>query len=419
MVNYLVFISLKLKDSHGRFAWQNSYKMKISLFFKPLMPKVSIFLIALFIICQPAYAQAGFFSDLISKVLGNSTQASEGDTSSNQGITHNSQNIPLPESSINPDLKNIKDEDIPTTPGDQPLLSSNGALGIDKDLDKYDPSAKIITYTVKKGDTLESISNKLQVPKSTILSSNSDLKKGDLLKIGQQLVIIAVKGDIKKTQDKTKTDTLGKNNTKSDKLADNVPPVTTPEINNETTTVSQVNSQVPTNINTENNPANNPQIPAPTTEQSTNGQNSNESTTPTGQPQGTIEGNYVWPFPEGVGRVSQGLHADNAYDFAAPAGTPIFAIQNGTVLIVHSTGYNGGYGKYIVINFNDGRQAIFGHMSKTVAIEGDEVKQGDIIGYVGTTGKSTGPHVHIGFHGDLSNPYLGLKVNSTDVSNND
>jgi len=135
--------------------------------------------------------------------------------------------------------------------------------------------------------------------------------------------------------------------------------------------------------------------------------------------QGSISNDYIWPFPEGVGRVSQGLHADNAYDFAAPKGTPLYAIHDGTVLISHPTGYNGGYGLYVVIDFTDGRQAIIGHMSKVVSRAGDVVKQGDIVGYVGSTGKSTGPHTHIGFHGTLSNPYNGLKVNSTDIQNND
>jgi murein DD-endopeptidase MepM/ murein hydrolase activator NlpD len=139
-----------------------------------------------------------------------------------------------------------------------------------------------------------------------------------------------------------------------------------------------------------------------------------ETTLSNGQPEGDIDDGFIWPFPKGVGRVLQGLHADQAYDFAAPKGTPIYAVYSGTVLISHPTGYNGGYGLYVVINFDDGRQAIFGHMSKVVAKVGQVVKKGDIIGYVGSTGKSTGPHLHLGFHGELRNPYIGLKVNARD-----
>jgi murein DD-endopeptidase MepM/ murein hydrolase activator NlpD len=125
-----------------------------------------------------------------------------------------------------------------------------------------------------------------------------------------------------------------------------------------------------------------------------------------------ITGGYIWPFPKGIGRVSQKLHDDNAYDFAAPRGTPIYAVQDGKVLIADGSGYNGGYGLYVVIDFNDGGQAIFGHMSKVATTAGEEVKQGDIIGYVGSTGRSTGNHVHFGYHGGKPNPYKSLPLNS-------
>jgi murein DD-endopeptidase MepM/ murein hydrolase activator NlpD len=67
---------------------------------------------------------------------------------------------------------------------------------------------------------------------------------------------------------------------------------------------------------------------------------------------------------------------------------------------------------YVVIDFDDGAQAIFGHMSKVAATSGEIVHQGDIIGYVGSTGASTGNHVHIGYHGGKPNPYRNLPMNS-------
>jgi len=80
-------------------------------------------------------------------------------------------------------------------------------------------------------------------------------------------------------------------------------------------------------------------------------------------------------------------------DFAAPTGTPIFAAGNGTIAKI---GRNGGYGNYIQIRHNDSYATAYAHMNGFAKglKQGSRVKQGDIIGYVGTTGRSTGPHLH-------------------------
>ena len=80
-------------------------------------------------------------------------------------------------------------------------------------------------------------------------------------------------------------------------------------------------------------------------------------------------------------------------DFAAPTGTPIFAAGNG---IVEYAGRNGGYGKYIRIRHDSTYKTAYAHLNsyKKGIGSGVRVKQGDIIGYVGSTGKSTGPHLH-------------------------
>jgi murein DD-endopeptidase MepM/ murein hydrolase activator NlpD len=80
-------------------------------------------------------------------------------------------------------------------------------------------------------------------------------------------------------------------------------------------------------------------------------------------------------------------------DFAAPRGTPIYAAGNGTIV---KAGRNGGYGKYIRIRHNGTYQTAYAHMSKLArgSRNGARVKQGQVIGYVGTTGRSTGPHLH-------------------------
>jgi murein DD-endopeptidase MepM/ murein hydrolase activator NlpD len=78
-------------------------------------------------------------------------------------------------------------------------------------------------------------------------------------------------------------------------------------------------------------------------------------------------------------------------DIAAPSGTPVVATATGTVI---SAGWNGGYGKAIVIQHNDTQQTLYGHLSEIDVQPGQQIAQGTVIGLVGSTGNSTGPHLH-------------------------
>ena len=78
-------------------------------------------------------------------------------------------------------------------------------------------------------------------------------------------------------------------------------------------------------------------------------------------------------------------------DFAAPIGTPIFAAGDG---IIEYSGWNGAYGKYIRIKHNGTFKTAYAHLSKIYKKRGTRIKQGDIIGTLGSTGRSTGPHLH-------------------------
>ncbi|GGH77348.1 peptidase M23 [Filimonas zeae] len=83
-------------------------------------------------------------------------------------------------------------------------------------------------------------------------------------------------------------------------------------------------------------------------------------------------------------------------DFAAPQGTPIYATADG---VIKEANYNaGGYGNHVVINHGYGYETLYGHMYKIKSKPGDHVKRGEVIGYVGSTGKSTGPHCHYEVH---------------------
>ncbi len=79
-------------------------------------------------------------------------------------------------------------------------------------------------------------------------------------------------------------------------------------------------------------------------------------------------------------------------DFAAPVGTPIYATGDGQV---EMAGFDGsGYGIHVIINHGYGYETLYGHMVRAKAKKGDLVKRGEVIGWVGSTGKSTGPHCH-------------------------
>jgi murein DD-endopeptidase MepM/ murein hydrolase activator NlpD len=79
-------------------------------------------------------------------------------------------------------------------------------------------------------------------------------------------------------------------------------------------------------------------------------------------------------------------------DFSAPTGTPIYATSDG---VVQTAGFNtDGYGNKVVINHGYGFQTLYAHMVRVKAKAGQSVKRGEVIGYVGSTGKSTGPHLH-------------------------
>lgn len=105
---------------------------------------------------------------------------------------------------------------------------------------------------------------------------------------------------------------------------------------------------------------------------------------------------------------SSGFH--NGVDFAAPQGTPIYASRSGTVTTAtalrDSNGNYRSYGNYVVINHGDGYSSLYAHMTYYVVAEGDYVTQGQLIGYVGSTGNSTGNHLHftIFYNGSTVNP---------------
>ena len=97
--------------------------------------------------------------------------------------------------------------------------------------------------------------------------------------------------------------------------------------------------------------------------------------------------------------------------FTAAVGTPIYATADGTIEKAEHD--RGGYGKHVIINHGYGYKTLYAHMSKIKHKKGYRVKRGDVIGYVGNTGLSIGPHLHYEVH------YNGKKENPSYYYHND
>ncbi len=111
---------------------------------------------------------------------------------------------------------------------------------------------------------------------------------------------------------------------------------------------------------------------------------------------------FIHPVP-GATR-TQGIHGNNAVDFAAGHGTTIRAAAAGEVIVSKSSGWNGGYGQYIVIRHANGTQTLYSHFSQNYVGVGAYVAQGEAIGAMGNTGRSTGTHLHFEIRG-ARNPF--------------
>ena len=114
-----------------------------------------------------------------------------------------------------------------------------------------------------------------------------------------------------------------------------------------------------------------------------------------------VSSRWGWRIHPITGELKQHL----GLDIAMPGGTPVSACNSGTVQL----GYDAnGWGNYVKIVAEDGTYTLYGHLRSTAATSGQKVNTGDVIGYVGTTGASTGDHLHLEYHqdGESLNPLI-------------
>ena len=283
---------------------------------------------------------------------------------------------------------------------DSAVVPAEGPSGTIADIEKP-KNGTISMYVVRDGDTIESVAKLFNVKPSTILWAN-DIKQGTGLSVGQQLVILPITGvryttkpgdtlqSIAQKFDGDAAEIASYNGLDTGALAANVSIL----IPNGEIAASAAPQQP-----TPPTPPNAPKLPRQPKQPKIF-----EPAHDVG-PVGTVAevDYYIAPLAHYI--ETQGIHGYNAVDLAAPIGTPIMASAAGEVIVAKAGGWNGGYGSYVVIQHNNGSQTLYGHMSKVAAYDGEEVAQGELIGYVGVTGKSTGPHVHFEIRDGIRNPF--------------
>jgi len=289
-----------------------------------------------------------------------------------------SQNTPLLSAVGGPEADNTAPHEL-SIMSDNALVADAGPMGTMLDVEAEASRGMISTYVVREGDSLSNIAQMFDVSVNTILWANG-LSRSSSLRVGAELVILPVSG-VRHTVKKNDTLASISKNYKAS-MEDIV------EFNGLSEGASlEVGSSIV--------------VP--------NGQIAETRITTTarvtsrlrGASGPTIDGYYIRPVD---GRRTQGLHGYNGLDFGAPRGTPVFASASGQVIVARSFGYNGGYGEYIVISHDNGTQTLYGHLSKVNVAVGEFVGQGQYIGDVGNTGRSTGPHLHFEVRG-AKNPF--------------
>ncbi len=294
------------------------------------------------------------------------------------GPQNNSQTMPLLKAAINFNPSPLRGGgDIMIVSGTA-LLAQAGPSGTLANLSENLVSDQISVYVVRKGDTLGAIAKMFGVSINTIVWAN-DIR-GGIIREGETLIILPISGiqhtvvkgeTIKSIAAKYKgdvTEILQFNDLKVGATLSAGEVIIIPD----------------------------GELSAPSV---------SGSSRPTSAVHGTsgpsYPGYYIRPVP---GRKTQGLHGYNGIDLGSPYGTPIIAAAAGQVIVSRDFGWNGGYGIYMVITHGNGTQTLYSHMSAADVVAGQYVVQGQFIGRVGATGKTTGAHLHFEVRG-AKNPF--------------
>lgn len=267
------------------------------------------------------------------------------------------------------------------------LIAYGGPIGTAIAIANIPPPDRISVYVVRPGDTLSDIANMFGVSINTIIWAN-DLKNARDVRPGDTLVILPVSG-VERTV--IKGDTLKSLAKKYGADAEDIAQYNGLDL----AEVLVVGSTIII-------PGGEIAAPAPTVRPSSASRAPYLGGSGSSQP-----GYYRNPVPGGI--ITQGLHGWNGIDIGGVRGTPVHAAADGTVIVARSSGWNGGYGNYVVIMHSNGSQTLYSHMKSVIVSPGQQVSSSQIIGYVGSTGKSTGNHLHFEVRG-AANPFRNCSV---------
>jgi murein DD-endopeptidase MepM/ murein hydrolase activator NlpD len=286
---------------------------------------------------------------------------------------------------INEDVLNAAEagEDIDA----ESLQATSGSLRVSTEDIDFPTSDTISVYEVKKGDTLSTVAKLFGVSKNTIIWAN-DLKS-QTISPGDTLVILPMTG-IKHTVKKGDTVLSIAKKYKAD--------------TDDITKFNGIADDAPLTLgDTLLIPDGEIAVVATPSKSKASGAKSVIKT--------KILSTYSLTAPSGFlirpvvgGRRTQGVHGHNGVDIASVPGTPILAAATGRVIVAKVGGYNGGYGNMIIMTHDGGIQTVYAHLRAVYVTSGQTITQGTVIGELGNTGRSTGPHLHFEVRG-AKNPF--------------
>ncbi len=314
-----------------------------------------------------------FAPSLVSAGIFNFVFAQENSTPRAESL----QNLPILESHMSPMLLARADTIEPITDDDS-LTASFTVYDLEN---VYIPERETVsTYVVQSGDTISEIAERFGVTSQTVRWANNMTAKSSL-RVGQELVILPISGVRVTVQ---KGDTLASIAKKYKGDAEEIASYN--GIESKTLAAGTMIIIPDGEIS----------IAAPAKSGSSSGSSQYKSALAkiSGGSRTEVESGYFIRPVKGV--KTQNAHGPyGAIDIGAPVGTPIVAMADGVVMFAKADGWNGAYGGLTIIQHDNGTQTLYAHQSRVNVTAGERVSQGQKIGEVGNTGRSTGPHLHL------------------------